>query len=281
MRKLAALVLAGTVSLCSSSTFAQMPSSKGSGAISDWTLLNLTTRTHSFDPILTTYIKIPQAKELVFDVALECGLYTDTLVRSKGGDKDTSTASAGIDVHVKLEKILGFDDSGDPIIDPGESPIYAYPGDADTGVTYCMREQQLMAKFQGIFQKCVQWETVADPDTGEVTEECVDYGTDTCLIVTGEDSNSDGIADNWVTTIDEECLDYEEVQLVLNTLNANAFNFISPNLDQGEYKVTVEAEISSDIDFTNGAAEAKGIIGRGSMVVDEVRYIKGDTGDDK
>ena len=35
------------------------------------------------DPLLTTYIKVPQDKELVFDLSAECGLYTRTLARSK------------------------------------------------------------------------------------------------------------------------------------------------------------------------------------------------------
>ena len=275
MNKLVSVVLVGSFIFIGSSAFAQMPSSKGSAAISGMTLIEATTETHSFDPILNTYIKVPQDKELVFDVALQCGLYTDTLVKSKGGDKDTSTATAGIDVHVKLERVIGTD-NGQFIFD---EPFYAYPGDADSGVTYCKREQTLMAKFQGIFQTCVLY--AIDPDTGEPTDECIDYGEDTCLIVTGYDDNLDGIDDRYVTTVDEACLDYEEVQLILNTVNANAFNFVSPNLDQGEYKVTVEAQITSSISVENGGAEAKGLVGLGSMVVDEVRFINGDTGTSK
>ncbi len=45
--------------------------------------------------------------------------------------------------------------------------------------------------------------------------------------------------------------------------------------------MTVEAEIKTDTDFTNGGAEAKGLIGLGSMVVDEVRFIKNDDGNNK
>ncbi len=43
--------------------------------------------------------------------------------------------------------------------------------------------------------------------------------------------------------------------------------------------MTVEAEISTDTSNQNGSASAKGMIGLGSMVVDEVRFIKDeDTG---
>ena len=36
--------------------------------------------------VLTTHIKTPNAKELGIGVSLQCGLVTDTTVRSKGGD---------------------------------------------------------------------------------------------------------------------------------------------------------------------------------------------------
>jgi hypothetical protein len=86
----------------SSAMAGELPSAKGSAAISNSTLLEATVQTHSWDPVLSTMIQVASQKGLVLDVALQCGLYTDTLVRSKGGDKDTSTAEAAIDVRVKL-----------------------------------------------------------------------------------------------------------------------------------------------------------------------------------
>lgn len=279
-------VLFTMVLFMASPVFAQMSSAKGSAAISGATLIESTDMTHSWDPILSSYIKIPQDKELVFDVALECGLYTDTLVRSKGGTKDTSNAMAQVQVRVALQKILGVDADGKYILDAEK--IYAYPGesiinpatgeDEGWGVTYCKREQELMAKFQGIFQQCEIY--AIDPDTGLETEECAEYGADTCLVTECTQDDLTGEID-CTTTLDIECLDYEEVQLIQNTVSANAFNFVSPNLDQGEYQATVEAEIKTTTDFDNGGAEAKGLIGLGSMVVDEVRFINGDTGQNK
>ena len=138
-----------------------------------------------------------------------------------------------------------------------------------------------MAKFQGIFQTCEKYETLIDPYTGEEREECIDYGADTCLDVEAVTADDGVTIVDYVVTLDEGCLDYEEVQLIQDTVSANAFNFVSPNLKQGEYKITVEAEIKTSTDFANGGAAAKGLIGLGSMVVDEVRFIKGDTGQDK
>ena len=270
-------MLFAMIAFMASPVFAQMSSAKGSAAISGATLLAATNKTNSWDPVLSTYVKIPQDKELVFDVSLECGLYTDTLVRSKGGTKDTSTAMAAVKVHVALERIEGVDADGDFIL--GEK-FYAYPGEEDSGVTFCKREQQLMAKFQGIFQTCEDPVFIVDPYTLEEREECAAYGESTCLDVTAV-VDGDGIITDYVTTVDLECLDYDEVQLIQDTVSANAFNFVSPNLDQGEYKVTVEAEIKTSTDFANGGAAAKGMIGFGSMVVDEVRFINGDTGQNK
>jgi hypothetical protein len=243
-----------------------LPSAKGSAAISNNTLLEATDQTHSWDPVLSTMIQVASQKELVFDVALQCGLYTDTLVRSKGGVKDASTAEAAIDVRVKLQRHNSDGTLGEP--------FFAYPDH----VVYAKRAQTLMAKFQGIFQTCEEYAMVTDPYTGDPRMECVSYSPNTCLNVSGVDSDGDGVIDDYVTTVDVDCLDYEEVQLILDTVNANAFNFVSPNLEQGEYRVTVEAEISSDASSTNGGAEAKGLIGMGSMVVDEVRFIKSDSG---
>jgi hypothetical protein len=250
----------------SSAMAGEIPNAKGSSAITSNVLLEATDMTHSWDPVLSTIIQVASQKELVFDVALQCGLYTDTLVRSKGGTKDTSTAEVAIDVRVKLQKLNNDGTLGEP--------FFAYP----EHVIYAKRAQTLMAKFQGIFQKCEEEVLVIDPYTGDLRAECVRYSTDTCLNVEGVDENGDGVIDGYVTTVDVDCLDDEEVQLILDTINANAFNFISPNLEQGEYRVTVEAEITSDASSTNGGAMAKGLVGMGSMVVDEVRFIKKDNG---
>jgi hypothetical protein len=220
--------------------FAQMPSAKGSAAITGLTLIEATAETHSWDPVLWTYIKVPQQKELIFDVALQCGLFTLTHVKSKHGKSDTSTATVSIDVRVKLEPVIDVNPDGTPILG---NPFYAHPGGENEGVTYAKRTQDLMAKFGGIIESC-------------------------------QDINQDGVIDFLTECVVTE----EELRLTLDTLNANAFNFIAPNLDQGEYEVTVEAQITTDTDSQAGSAEAWGLVGMGSMVVDEVRFIKGDSG---
>lgn len=229
------LAVALVLPLAFGSAFA-MSSAKGSAAITNLQLVE----THSWDEILSTYIKVAQQKELVFNVALQCGLYTFTQVKSKGGTKDTSSATATINVHVKYQPFYGFDEAGNEILGQAE---YAHPGGEFDGVIFASRTQELAAKFGGIIDSCT------DTD-GNGT---IDFMTE-CVVTD------------------------EELELALSTLNANAFNFIAPNLDSGDYKVTVEAEITTGTSSEAGFADAWGLVGLGSMVVDEVRFIQGDTG---
>jgi len=111
--------------------------------------------------ILTTHIKTPNAKEIAIGASLQCGLVTDTTVRSKNGDLDSSAARGKIAVRIKL-------------VTPAGETVYAQPSngtDLDTdiplngdGVTYCDRYQKLAARFSGL--NC----TVTD--TGGIT--CAD-----------------------------------------------------------------------------------------------------------
>ena len=133
-----------------------------------------------------------QWKDLVLDVSLECGLYTDTEVKSKSGNKDTSNATAGVKVRVRVENI-----------NTGEVK-YMTPGvdtDANGGVVFCRLSQTLSAGFQGLF--------------------ILDDGA-TCLEI-----NEDGDI-----VLLPDCLEPEEVQLILDTMTASAFNFILEDLPQ-------------------------------------------------
>ena len=87
----------------------------------DWTLAT---------NILTQTIKTANDKDLFIDVSLLSGLYTETNVKSKGGDKDTSAAVAA--VLLKVE------------VDDQE----AFPG----WIVYNGRVQVLSATLQGILE---------------------------------------------------------------------------------------------------------------------------------
>ncbi len=107
----------------------------------------------------------------------------------------------------------------------------AYPGE----VVFCEREQGLSARFGGVLENCVD----LDGDGHITIDEC-----------------------EWTD---------EWIELVLETMNANSFNFIMDDLSAGEHMIEVQAWIDSAID---GDANAWGSIGKGSMTVEEVRLIK-------
>jgi hypothetical protein len=112
--------------------------------------------------VLTTHIKTPNDKELAIGASLQCGLVTDTTVRSRNGDLDSSASRGKIAVRVEITQ-------------PDGTVVYAQPNngaDLETdiplngdGVTYCDRYQKLEARFAGL--NCT-----ADLTTGAVT--CLD-----------------------------------------------------------------------------------------------------------
>ena len=224
---------------------AMAQNSKAGVATSEAFLLDAREKTNSWDPILAAHLRVPQQTDLTLDVALQCGLYTDTTVKSSGGQKDTSSAKATVTVRVAIQEYFGADADGNDILG---DPFYALPNE-EGGVVYCSRKQTLSATLQGIIENLA------------------------CF-----PENEDG-----VPTFDPNApgceLTDEEIQLVLETLNANAFNFVTTDLVSGDYKATVEAEITTETSGQKGSASAKGMVGLGSMVIDEVRFIKGeDTG---
>jgi hypothetical protein len=168
--------------------------------------------------ILTQDIKAPNGKDLFIDVSLQCGLYTKTNVKSKGGNKDTSTADAMISVRVLVDGIPA---------EPGE-------------VVFSRRYQELSATLQGIINSIIP-----DGNGGYV--------------------------------VDEGTLEYEEIELILDTMDAHAFNFVAPDLTfSGVHTIEVQAMIETDTSTQEGTASATATIGKGSVTIELVRMIKGE-----
>ena len=67
----------------------------------------------------------------------------------------------------------------------------------------------------------------------------------------------------------------EEIELVLNTLEANAFFFALDDVGAATHNVIAQARIRSATSVQGGEAEALALIGKGSVVVEEVRLVKG------
>jgi hypothetical protein len=123
-------------------------------------------------------------------------------------------------------------------VDPGT----AQERTADPGiVTFCNRYQELSATLQGILELAC--------------------------------SDADG--DGQLDTCDLNVVSPEEIELILKTLNANAFVFALDDLGSGIHNVIVEARITSANEFQLGEAGAWALIGKGGISVEEVRLIKG------
>jgi len=119
------------------------------------------------------------------------------------------------------------------------APNYAYP----EHVTFCKRTQELTATFSGLLSLCV------DPETGAIDPECFEF------------------------------LVPEEIGLLLDTMNANSFNFYYGVELSGVHTVEVWAQIGTTTSITGGEppgtfAEAEALIGKGSVTIDLVRLIK-------
>jgi hypothetical protein len=214
--------------------------------------------------IMAQEIKIPgNEKDLLVDVSLETGLYTDTVVRSKNAEKYTTEAEARIEVMVQATPI---DNEGNPTGDPiiahpnlivdweevGGEQVPIYNGG---WVTYDYRMQALSATLQGVITE-ITCELVYDEVTGEII----------------------GV-NCW---IDPEDLDPEEIELLLETMAAHSFNFVLMNLPVDTYLVEVKARVASDTtipmdgDEEMGEAEANATIGLGSVTIEAVRMIHGE-----
>jgi len=301
MRKLAlALTGATAAALLAGTAWAgNLPSSKAAASVGNLTALG-TACAQSGDvpndetadcPILTesddtgwvtvqtTFIKTPNGKELAFDVALQCGLVTFTEVKSKGGEKDTSQAKARVRVRVRIQDVA----NNTLEVIPG-TVRYAKPleeDDPDNGVTYCYRLQRLSAIFQGIFQDLddpgvPRWRG-EDDNIYATQQDCIDAGNSECTLITvvGTCLYLDPVTGNIV--LDPDCLEPEELALLLETLTATAFNFLSANENPGIKKIDVQARATADTALfgtQNGSAKGEAFVGLGSMLVETVRMVK-------
>lgn len=221
---------ASSKATASVSTLTVLEGIAGSRTETAWTAINVVT------------IRTANQKDLVFDAALQCGLVTDTTVKSKGGNKDGANAVASIRVRIKVDVSDGTTRYAMPTDDLAGTSIQAPTNGGEagpSGITYCERLQQLEVRFAG-------WDCTADLGNGAVT-----------------------------------CAEEESVRLLLKTLSAHSFNFVLPDLVSGVHTVTVEAKaiaetnlFSGDPGFNLGDGAAEAFVGLGSLSVDEVRFVK-------
>ncbi len=195
--------------------------------------------------ILRQQIKMANQKDLFLGASLQCGIVTDTTVKSLNGSTDSAEARGTIRVRIKLtapddtvsyaEPSYGVDATNTPDANTPTNPA---------GIVFCDRIQTLIAKFSGL--NCTADMNPLSPTYGQVS-----------------------------------CADPETLELILKTLNANAFNFVAPNRVPGVHQIEVQAKTSAKVSTTgtNGSlGNANAFIGAGSVAVEAVRMIKGNDG---
>lgn len=113
--------------------------------------------------------------------------------------------------------------------------LEAYPGE----IVLASRKQELSAKLDGLISSCFF------------------------------------IDENGNVVLDEECVEPEEIELVLSTMSAHAFNFIYPDCGPGVHTFEVQTRVKTSTDATTGTgseSSAFAMVGRGSASVEEVRF---------
>ena len=110
-------------------------------------------------------------------------------------------------------------------------------------ITFARRHQTLIAEFAGDFSECI-------------TDEGTIVLTDTCVAE-------------------------ETLQLILDTMNANSFNFIAMDVESGIHTIDVQAKleyktVEGTIDGVGGEAAANAYLGKGSVTVECVRMMSGE-----
>jgi len=196
------------------------PAAQFAFSTSDLTLIQQTASTSGWVTVLSAKLKTPSSKEVYVNTSLECGLFTQTLVRSKNLKKDTSTASVAIQVQALIDGVA---------MQPGT-------------ITFAARTQTLSATLEGAIAGCLS--IVTNPD-----------GTQSIVL-------------------DQNCVTPEEIELILSTLNAASFNFVSSNVGVGTHTISIQARISSSTSVQEGSAKAEALVGKGTAIAQIVRAVK-------
>jgi hypothetical protein len=182
--------------------------------------------------LLRQQIKLANQKDLFMGASLQCGIVTDSTVKSLNGSLDSAEARATIRVRIKITAPNGTVSFAQPSV--GTDGTQA----ATDGIVFCDRVQTLAAKFSGL--------SCFTDSTGTVT-----------------------------------CRDPESLQLILKTLNANAFNFVAANLVSGMHTIEVQGRSTANTGTSGSSgslAAANAFVGAGSVSIESVRMVRGNDG---
>ena len=197
-----------------------------------------------YNMVFEQKIKTPSQKDLSIVYSMECGLTTDTMVMSKALARALATAEASVKVLVLVDY-----DGITPIeiledpLDPDSMMII------NPAISIAMPGEITYARReQTLIAEFAGGTCTADATTGVVT-----------------------------------CEDDEMLQLIIDTMTANSFSFIVPDLVADthciqvwaklEYKTELGQDISPDDYPGTGAAAATAYLGKGTVTIETVRMI--------
>jgi hypothetical protein len=74
--------------------------------------------------------------------------------------------------------------------------------------------------------------------------------------------------------LDTNCVVAEVIGLIQDTVSANSFSFVAPNLSAGWHSIEIQAKIDAQGDNQNGTFKAAGLLGKGTLNLESVRMAK-------
>jgi len=71
--------------------------------------------------------------------------------------------------------------------------------------------------------------------------------------------------------LDPTCVQPETIELILDTMSANSFNFALPNLASGWHNIQVQASLDFQGSAQNGSFKASALLGKGTLTAESAR----------
>ncbi|MHC4507281.1 MAG: hypothetical protein ACYTFI_28770, partial [Planctomycetota bacterium] len=168
--------------------------------------------------IMQASIKAPRWKDLQVTVSLECGNFSETTVKSKGGAKDGATAESTVRILVLVDDgngVYAAEPAGNPNRDLDMDGTADHSAGVEDGVIFCHHSQELEAKFQGIFQTGEASDAFfigEDESVYATLEACEAAGNTMCEPITIVGTCLFQRENNAIV-LDPECLEPEELRL--------------------------------------------------------------------
>jgi hypothetical protein len=194
-----------------------------------------------YAPIFAQTIRTPNGGDLFIDVSLECGMMTNLKAMTRRIKRALTRAQGTVMVQVLVDGIEA---------NPGE-------------IIFARRDHNMITKFSGDISECITIEPVIPEEPEEPP---------------AEPPEEEPIQE-YIASINEECIQPATLELILATMTANSFNFIASDLSSGEHTIVVLAKVTyikkTEVDAGSAAKGAiSAYLGNGSVTIEAVKMIK-------